>query len=127
MKVSELRVGNFIQVPFGNEEPWVREVYSISGDFVVTENGRYCDDDEFDFVPLTKEWLLKFGFDGVDFEKTLINQIKISFEFRHDGLSYQLGFRTDWLPCIEIKYIHQLQNLYFSLTGQELTFKLKDK
>jgi hypothetical protein len=119
MKTRELRIGNYIQVPFGDEEPWVRSVDTINYDSIMTENGRFCFEDEYDFVPLTEEWLLKFGFDN-KYSKgkfTIIPAGKLNYE---QGRTY---FNSWAILNNQPKYVHQLQNLYFSLTGQELTFK----
>ena len=71
-------------------------------------------------IPLTEEILLKFGYIGnepVFSEKSTI---------------FTLGIHKIWKPFnifldeyyrFEIKYVHQLQNLFFSLCGEELKFK----
>ena len=67
-------------------------------------------------IPLNKEWLLKFGFE----KDNELNFVKFSFKvhFWSNYNSYMYG----WIGGnIEIKYVHQLQNLYFALTGEELT------
>jgi hypothetical protein len=70
-------------------------------------------------IPLTEEWLLKFGFEsGKNRTKWLYykdNKRLICHRLIHikiSGSKYNLGY---------IKYVHQLQNLYFALTGEELT------
>ena len=84
--------------------------------------------DTFEPIPLTEEILLKCGFsitESIFHDNTnayeikswgrivLINGILQSDEFYFlDGLS------------TEIKYLHQLQNLYFALTNEELTIQL---
>ena len=73
-------------------------------------------------ISITGEWLLKFGFEEV--EKTA---------FRIDVLPYgRITFYTNGMICElgqsrgyklgepDIKYVHQLQNLYHALTGEEL-------
>jgi hypothetical protein len=74
-------------------------------------------------IPLTEEWLLKFGFDkclnGFWCPKELLN-VKISkFSVTQIFLS---GSDTD-LAFNGTEHVHQLQNLYFALTGEELTIK----
>jgi hypothetical protein len=68
----------------------------------------------FEPIPLTEEWLLKFGFK------------KSSWGWIKNGVNIQKGFTLAFSSnknSIEIKHLHQLQNLYFALTGQELEFK----
>ena len=74
-------------------------------------------------IPLTEEWLLKFGFKKrknrhlFHWEnKIVISEYKDEFEnFFYPKTGYDIRFSN------EIKYVHQLQNLYFALTGAELT------
>jgi hypothetical protein len=64
-------------------------------------------------IPLTKEWLIKFGFvwnENGYFEK---NHFKITNEM--EFLFFNLG---DWFQ--KINYVHQLQNLFFELSNQDL-------
>ena len=117
MKSNELRIGNYIQVPFGNEEPWVRSVDSINYDSIMTENGRFCFEDEYDFVPLTEEWLLKFGF-----ERTKHGFSIVLIEIRGRG-TVMFGNDASRRNIGWVRYLHELQNLYFALTGKELTIK----
>lgn len=66
-------------------------------------------------IPLTEEWLLKFGFELKNWG------IKVWYlkGFEIDQHFYLKGI--DW--GVRFKYVHQLQNLYFALTGKELTLK----
>jgi hypothetical protein len=66
-------------------------------------------------IPLTEEWLLKFGFEEWDknaWQKGFdlsIHKIDSIFWYNNNGIN------------VLIKYVHQLQNLCFALTGEELT------
>lgn len=67
-------------------------------------------------IPLTEEWLVKFGFEQYNntnhyYYSNESYIVKINSEFGY------LFYSIDHKP---IKYVHQLQNLYFSLTGEEL-------
>jgi hypothetical protein len=68
-------------------------------------------------IPLTEEWLLRFGF-----EKKYKNYEMGDFMF-FKGSCSRISYKLS-LIGINIKHVHQLQNLYFALTGEEL--KLKD-
>lgn len=68
-------------------------------------------------IPLTEEWLLKFGFE----EK--YGYIKNGVHLNTDYSLFiedEIGF-NEWTADCE--YVHQLQNLYFALTGEELIIK----
>jgi hypothetical protein len=78
-------------------------------------------------IPLTEEWLLKFGFtrhhadysNGVIFIKSVPNNT----EFEWGIYPNELGSGVQIKNRVLLKHVHQLQNLYFALTGEELTVK----
>ena len=106
MKANELRVGNWVN---NNEED-----YQItSATIAQLERG----DSEAKPIPLTEEWLIKFGFDK-KFSKdkfTIIPNGKLDYE---KGRTY---FNAWTILEHQPEYVHQLQNLYFALTGEELS------
>jgi hypothetical protein len=66
-------------------------------------------------IPLTEEWLLKFGFEKhitIDTYPTFAKQM---FNW-NDSILYVIGYGF----INHIKYVHQLQNLYYALTNEEL-------
>jgi len=117
MKASELRLGNLV----------------MDGKDIEQVNARMIDmlvkiEADFDPIPLTEEWLLKFGFDKVGIALTSIaiaplnlpctfNLPNTPFSFCQGKLILTTG-TGDF--CVNIEYVHQLQNLYFALTGEEL-------
>ena len=127
MKATELRIGNWIN-------------YIGSGDVQLSSKEALCnvfDDLESEYplsspIPLTEEWLLKFGFELKD-EVNMGFIKQINFPHMKNYLYANSKFYTTALwddkKQIEIfimnqaKYVHQLQNLYFALTGEELTIK----
>lgn len=83
---------------------------------------------DIDPVPLTPEWLERCGFTGLDYgiwdgPRIEINDtIEIfTIESRKDGY-YLKG--SEWIMGKPFLHIHQLQNLYFALTGEELKINL---
>ena len=76
-------------------------------------------------IPLTEEWLLKFGFtrhhanysNGVIYIKNVPN----NNEFVWGVYPFELGSGFVINKSKSLKYIHQLQNLHFALIGEELT------
>jgi len=72
-------------------------------------------------IPLTEEWLIKIGFakinhiNGYSFyslSKSKINKCHIDI---YDSKTQYMGYSVK-----HCKYLHELQNLYFVLTGLEL-------
>ncbi len=79
-------------------------------------------------IPITEEWLLKCGFKYMDVwlhdEGMLFVWQKDNFSIaEHKGLYYYSFTSSDnysYLIGVGIEYIHELQNLYYSLTKTEL-------
>ena len=69
-------------------------------------------------IPLTEEWLLKFGL-----KQTFISKIHLHFIKGSFHLLKRVNHIQIWYENIDVKYVHQLQNLYFALTNQELTIQ----
>ena len=123
MKANELRIGNLISDINGN----LCLVKTIREDLIIAKyySVGYCigDEEQFNKVELTEELLLKFGFEEKSKSKNFYLgnfRFHISKPANYDGFIFCDGYDviTD-----RIKYVHQLQNLYFALTGEELTLK----
>jgi len=79
-------------------------------------------------IPLTEEWLVRAGFSS-SFSSDPQN-FPASKKFELNGFKIhqpiedveQFIFEPIVDDCIELKSVHQLQNLTFALTGQELEF-----
>lgn len=113
MKANELRIGNLI---YGGGQ--IRKVTEIKNDGCITEP---IDDYKPDFskginpIPLTEEWLVRFGFDQLESGTYICpNQIVLRKDIK--GYLYEIFKGKETL----VKHVHQLQNLYFALTGEEL-------
>jgi len=109
MKANELRIGNIVKGP--NCE------FAISNGSTID----FCK--EFTPIPLTKEWLVKFGFKRKHFKSTgtdhfTIGEVTIFCDTISGSIVYDMLITIN---AINLDYVHQLQNLYFALTGEELT------
>ena len=115
MKASELRIGNWVYKPEADENTEMF-AHGIAA-FALAESIRKSEQQAmYEPIPLTPEWLEKFGFEnGVEFQggRLFYENEGITLEAPNAGNCLDFG-----LPC---KYVHQLQNLYFALTGNELT------
>lgn len=131
MDAKELRIGNYFN---GDTEEDVTVVKTTPKHIEDLYNDPL--DDYYKPIPLTEEWLVKFGFEIEDrgswFESKhyLIDVSESTIYLRkccYDG--YYFGFDIDHLKNLEfhdvrnLLYVNQLQNLYFALTGQELEIK----
>lgn len=80
-------------------------------------------------IPLIEEILLKCGFEkDLSDLKLILNKARLEFIF-YGGLSHQLDIIQDGKHLFMFSgccvYLHQLQNLYFALTNEELIINLK--
>jgi hypothetical protein len=67
-------------------------------------------------IPITEDWLIKFGF-----EKRKECYVHFSFKL----IDYKKYYIFDWAVGgnTEIQFVHELQNLFFALTNNELIYK----
>jgi hypothetical protein len=74
-------------------------------------------------IPLTEEWLIKLGFqyDTITYYQQDYTGILIA-DGDDDEFDLFFGSIKNRI-FVGIKYVHQLQNLYFALTDKELTIK----
>lgn len=80
----------------------------------------------FDPIPLTHEILEKAGFYKSSLGNLTLIKLPLEAEIKTDGVTFFAPcYRCDGGTDIaKIKYVHQLQNLYFALIGEELTINL---
>ena len=118
MKANELRLGNIILLDNCQER-----IDSITENILSVEgmNGCYSIS-EIKPISLTEQWLIDFGF---HYLKTMegykiyeLNNIRLSIYMSNDKNGAWLSV---YRGTIIVKFIHQLQNLYYALTGEKLT------
>ena len=135
MKANELRIGNLVDL--GNRIAKIIEISNLSCVVVDLEETQDTIEDyeRTKPIPLTEEWLYKFGFKDIDKGDHDYNtytdpnhnyylQIDVR---KKDGKYSILDNSFDDLrdfSMVDISYVHQLQNLYFALTGEELIYYL---
>jgi|SRR5690348_6430945 len=138
IKATELRIGSWVRHKRSDDD-FYRD-YLIAGidlsnnGFIIAilENGSDFyrmaghDDGDLQPIPLTPEILERCGFDGeanLDFKGDLsgqtlhIHSLGIAYLYGQDSCTAGQAF------TFNCKYLHQLQNLYFALTGEELEIK----
>jgi hypothetical protein len=135
MESRDLRIGNYLIID--GVLVRVRSVYSFTNGSFKNNEGRveaYRYDsifepkkisagiNRFEPIPLTEEWLVKFGFNfsGYNNEDKALYKIDDEVWIVKNIVTKQFYLNEYQL---EIKHVHQLQNLYFALTNEELTIK----
>lgn len=108
----ELRIGNWVEYKVHGKDEWVAApVFMI----------RHNDENEYKRpIPLTPEILEKAGFEKVRYFWQLLDICVF------EGMNVEI-YPMESRESIElphIKHLHQLQNLYFALTGTELEINL---
>lgn len=121
MEAKELRIGNYI-----NYLGTVNIVESIAGteeSYVATKSSGIMPVNAFQPIILTEGWLLKLGF-----EKNIMcpvyekNKETIQIEIVGPIVYFRIFVPNFGFIAIQaLEFVHQLQNLYFALTGEELT------
>ena len=119
VKSKDLRIGNFVYLFYDENE---NEQSILKFEFDSGWNFDYIKP-----IPLTEEWLLKFGF------KKGFNDTDMRVQVTKD-CSMSIWTCDEKDNCIigddlvlTIQYVHQLQNLYFVLTGEELIIKIEKR
>lgn len=125
MKASELRIGNlFIE----ENSKKIIEVIGLEKNRVIF-SGIFLDEWQAKPILLTEEWLIKLGFERkiynhltlYYFSLKVLSHGEICFHPKDYGFNLDLGTTTGYqFGSTSIKYVHQLQNLYFALTNEEL-------
>ena len=115
----DLRIGNYI---FSKETQSIQKITGITEEhpFFDSITFDYPNWDEIEPIKITVEWLEMLGF----------KQNKFDSVYEIDNCQIEIYFFDNESRCTvcvdsvinkKIEYVHQLQNLYFSLTGSELT------
>ena len=141
MKSNELRIGNLVNIYLINSslskdminKRWLHRITSLSKSTIcyepINENPTKNHNLHYDIepIPLTEEWLKRAMFKKqYKYHKVLLTAFVYLevLKAKEDYNCYltQKGKRELQFIFRKIKYVHELQNLYFALTGSELVF-----
>ncbi|MBB6109732.1 hypothetical protein SAMN05421821_105150 [Mucilaginibacter lappiensis] len=130
MIAQDLRLGNIVK---GITTDYCK-VYSISYDDVSgirfhsegSTSSTWSGGKGIEPVELTEDWLIKFGLS----KDEASSNGSVRYNFRYQRLTINLHSDGEHPVFFEgncitwVMFVHQLQNLYFVLTGEELTMQL---
>lgn len=120
---QELRLENFVTDPSGRIFKVLEllsgylRVYSEKKEWLSSESKAYNDIEP---IELNEEWLFKMGFMCNKNEYCILG---------FDRFNVFQSVKGPYLFCDDekairyVKYVHELQNIFFALTGEELTIK----
>lgn len=139
MKATELRLGNYVIVEndLRPENGFVHEITEVrqldcqvelkSMDSTYGQKYKFIKS-----ITLTEEWLTDFGFDKVEMDGDYWFELQVGklrfttndTNFNHFADQWVIGFDfhdndTEFLNNI-IENVHEFQNLYYALTGNEI-------
>ncbi len=129
LQAKDLRVGNLLTFSNGIDPDKIivvgRRFFSSAS--IEKEDGNFDVTPYYRSIPLTEDWLRRGGFEYDEYNFmgfVLESNLGISIGKDENGVWFYFGNLEEyWVDILnEIKYVHQLQNLYFALTGEELEF-----
>lgn len=123
IQVNELRIGNLVTSKTWKGAHKIDSISLIEDGFQLIIKG-YAHDFiqgkyvEIEPIPLTEEWLVKLGL-----QKSYNEWVTADFKFCMEVIEGELFFTGGEGVKLSrsIEHVHQLQNLYYSLTVKELT------
>jgi hypothetical protein len=118
--IQELRIGNWVRLMLNHSDYNEFPIELADFNLIANESRNHL----YQPIPLTLEILEKCGFVITRISAHPNNIWTLKFE---EGI-FELEQIKSFFLCssqyeVEVKYLHQLQNLYFALTNEELTFK----
>lgn len=121
MKENKLMIGNLLQ---GKMVVTVSEIRKNNRVSVEGSESTFIVGECLSFIPLTDEWIEKFG------GKTVGDSVHwpgfaLDIEEGNTGIGFFYPLRERGMMDLHVEFVHQLQNLYCALSGgKELTYTL---
>jgi hypothetical protein len=140
LEARELRIGNLVTINNNGSWPEMKDVpvfvtgvsecqslndedgtfYSVNVSKVDIVKSTYSQFIKFiEPIPLTEEWLERFGFKVFPWGWVKKSNKDFGVRLRLTSFSYEVSGNN----AVLLVYAHQLQNLFYALTGEELELK----
>jgi len=127
MKSKDFRKGNFVKnkeldiFKVGHVELEARHIYEMAVKESAQGYAGYVD--KFKRIPITENYLKAFGFEKLTDKNTGFKQSSYSLDNGALIVNFDSGvLEVDFYRGLNYRYVHQLQNLYYALTGKELMY-----
>ena len=123
MKANELRIGNLVNIGYDASIARLMENSCYINTHKSEKRLIEFIYDRLRPIPLDEAWLIKMGFNRHEFKDCV--QYEFPGNTDLDFINYvpktESFHFNSWENSNQPKYVHQLQNLYHTLTGEELT------
>lgn len=126
MDPKELMIGNYVGYN-SHKSYYINKIKTINTNSVTFENGIVIKYKNLIPVPLTEQWLIDFGFEKKRIDYKLTHSYHYQNEFCwiyliRGGFEIELITGNERFNMMKVyNYVHQLQNIIFTLTGKQLT------
>jgi len=118
---NELRIGNYVLVDDNHVLPYWHPIRAK--DIADIENGNLFNKGiAITPIELSSDILIKSGFELI--KRSFVRDKFKIFALSCINPSFCIKCGGQYLKIAEIKYVHQLQNIYFALVGTELNITL---
>ena len=129
MKANELRIGNYVRYCDNNYQ--IQQIIKRNGKYALIFEYLYHGVwiDEVEKIEITEDVLLKCGFELI-YDGYYIKELYLIQDIRFDFLINKQNFELSGLTYKgdtyyhNVRYLHELQNLYYAITKQELEVNL---
>lgn len=111
IRANELRIGNYVWIDLNLPSLDTHKIQAK--DILDIYNGVTVEP-----IPLTEEWLLKFGSKELKAKRGVLKEYVLKTVRLELSNSHNFYYKNS---KVIITSVHQLQNLYFALTQEELT------
>jgi hypothetical protein len=120
MKAQELRIGNITFDADGNVQVIdAIEILAIRQCEAASHPVEFIKP-----IPLTEDWLKRMGFKSTSEGYWSDGNLEVGYTTTDENMQYEYLSVNGLTEMTHLKYVHQLQNLFFSLCGKELTLTL---
>ncbi len=127
MKITELRVGNWVKCNSIKQKESIITGLTEQGYIWFVDKPFYFECaatvDKCKPIPLTEQWLEKFGFKKEKHNTAELWKFKDVIAIKQDNGLFRIYLNHTVNEGIIKKYVHTLQNLYFAIKEEELTIK----
>jgi hypothetical protein len=122
LKLYELRIGNLFEIEVQPEKKKIKKVREIKQRQILLD-GNWYNLDRLIPIPITPEILLRCGFKKFDWltDSDIFQCDFFKCILHENGLQI---FADDFNNLKPLKYLHEFQNLYFALTGEQMEINI---